>query len=112
MIVKYLFTTFGVSLVLTELIELTVAYLLGIRTRKSFKTLFIANIITNPLVVLIAMVVKINNFGNIRTIYTVMEFMVVIVEGYIYSKNVGDCKHPYYLSLILNTISYLLGYLL
>lgn len=97
-------------LLVTVLIECTVAFILKYR-KKDLLNVLLVNILTNPLVVTIPVFFNIK-FGvtgrNISLI--VLELLVLIVEGLIYNKYITRRKiNPFVLSLILNMSSYLIG---
>ena len=98
----YWLLTFGVSLGLTLLVELSFALLCG----KSGNTLLLAalvNLLTNPIVVLAVRV-------WCAPVW-VMELFAVCAEGFIYQKS-RDFARPYLFSLSANTLSFGLGLLL
>ena len=98
-------------LLLTIIIELSVALILKVRNRKDLLNIVLVNITTNPLVVSIPifMVVKYNyRIGVISLI--ILEIFTVIIEGLMYLKILKDKRiNPFILSLILNSSSYLIG---
>ena len=99
------------SLLITIIIEVVFALILGIKEKKDIINIIIANIITNPLVVSISLYF---NFvylmkGKIISLI-IMELFAFVVEGIIYAKYIKLKKfHPFLLSLILNVASFSIG---
>ena len=90
---------FALSLGLTLAIELPIAYLWGIRGRELVAVLA-ANLMTNPLAVAL-------HLAGIPQLP--IEIGVVIAEGFAYSGRFE--KHPWYLALVSNALSWGLGLL-
>ena len=98
-------------LLLTIILELVVAFVIGIKNKKDIINVILVNIITNPLVVTIPVYFNIKYGLLERNIMLfVLEILTVITEGYIY-KRVLDYKklNPFILSIILNLSSYFIG---
>ena len=101
-----------ISFLITVVVELAVGWLLGLRDRRSLVIIFLVNVVTNPSLVLIL------NLFSLRGVppwYLIagLEAAAVAVEAFFYHKCLSRCPiHPLLLSLILNGISYLGGYLL
>ena len=91
---------FALSLGLTLLIELPVAYLWGLRKR-ALLTVFMANLMTNPL----AVALHLTGIPQIP-----IEIGVVIAEGAAYSLHVD--RRPWLLALVSNGLSWGIGLLL
>lgn len=91
---------FAMSLGLTFLFELPIAYLWGLR-RRELLTVFAANLMTNPLAVALHLC-GIPQFP--------IELGVVIAEGAAYSLHFE--KHPWLLALVSNAVSWGIGLLL
>jgi len=91
---------FMLSLGLTLLLELPMAYLWGIRGRDLI-TVLAANVMTNPLAVALYL------YGVPQL---PIELGVVIVEGFAYSLHFE--KRPWLLSLVSNAVSWGIGLLL
>ena len=88
---------FALSLGLTLLLELPVAYLWGLR-RRELLTVFAANLMTNPL----AVALHLTGIPQIP-----IEIGVVLAEGFAYSKHFE--KHPWLLAIVSNALSWGLG---
>ena len=101
-------------LFLTIIIEMIIGILLGIRNKKDILNIILVNIVTNPIVVTIPILIYLY-FGykyEIISLY-ILEIITVIVEGFIYLKVLNNKKiNPFLLSLLLNLSSYLIGELI
>lgn len=95
-------------LVLTILIELTIALILKTK-KKDLLNIVLTNIITNPIVVVVPVYINIT-YGLIpRNIsLLILEILTVFIEGFIYKK-FNKNNTPYRFSLILNISSFLVG---
>ena len=104
----------ALSLGLTLLLEIPAALILGLRRKEDILLVGLVNVLTNPIVVLIL---------NLFFIFTAspppwflilpLEVFAVLTEGFIYQKGLSYRRiHPFFLSLILNGISYFGGLLL
>lgn len=104
-----------VSLVLTLIIEVGFALIFKVRGKIDIAVVFLANIITNPVIVTIENLLwTIDNYSLMISLsfifWVILEIAVILVEGYIYNKLRVKSKYsPYKLSLILNSISILFG---
>lgn len=95
----------------TILIEIIVATILKIKSKKDFLNILLVNVMTNPIVVSLPVFINIR-FGLMQRNITVviLEIITVFIEGKIYSKYLNFKKiNPYILSLILNLCSYVIG---
>lgn len=91
------FSAFAVSLCLTLLLELPVAYAWGLRSRHNLTVAVLVNVLTNPAVVLLhALGIPI----------LPLEAAAIAVEGFCYRHCGEDVRRPYLLSLCANCISY------
>ncbi|MBO7190915.1 MAG: hypothetical protein J6V32_02260 [Elusimicrobiaceae bacterium] len=99
-----------ISLVLTWLIELPILYLLGIRTRQDILTGIYANMLTNPPVVFAANLLFVFTPNLAWPLIGVMEFLVVLVEGFIFYRCLQYKQiNPWTLALLANVISFETG---
>ena len=108
------FLSISFSLSGTLAIELTLAFLLGLRGR-NLETVFWVNCLTNPILVTFM-------FWGLRVpglrdwvdpIVVLFEDAVVFVEGAIYRQHLKNVRRdPYVLSLLLNATSYGTGLVL
>ena len=98
-------------LLLTILIELVIALLIGIVKRRDLLNVILVNVVTNPLVVSLPILFML--MYGIRAKYIVLiilELLTFLFEGFIYSKVLDYKKlNPYIISLMLNLGSYLIG---
>jgi len=101
-------------LLLTIIIELIIALILGVRNKKDIINIILVNVITNPIVVMSQTLLYIKFGYNIEMIgIAILEVLVVLVEGLIYKKVLNYKKiNPILLSLILNALSFLIGELI
>ena len=101
-------------LLLTIIIELSVALIIGIRDKKDLINVILVNILTNPIVTSIPVLINLH-FGILArniVLYT-LEIITFLVEGIIYFKTLKYKKiNPFLVSLILNLSSYLTGELI
>ena len=98
-------------LVCTIIIELIIALICGIRDKKDIVNVILVNIMTNPIVVSLPILILLF-YG--RTMYKIvfysLEVITVIAEGFVYFKTLKYKKiNPFLLSLILNIGSYFIG---
>lgn len=100
-----------ISLLLTLIIEITLSYLIGIRSKEDIKVVICANVCTNPVVVYIAnCIILLNNVKLYILTVTILEISAVIVEFIIYKKNLKFNKiQPFAISILNNVISFGLG---
>ena len=98
----YYLTMFGVSLLLTQVLELGV--LLGVKkwSKQNVIILLLVNVLTNPAAVYLAFL-----GGGTVLIQVPIEIAVILVEGFIY-KSFG-MKKPFRFALLANGISWMIG---
>lgn len=98
-------------LVLTLLFELSAAAVCGVRNKKDLLNVGLANVMTNP--PLVVSVFLINYFFGLKArliAVIILEISAFASEGFVYSKTLSYKKlNPWVLSLILNGFSYLSG---
>lgn len=103
----YLFEMFSVSLVLTWLIELTVAAVMGFRDRRSILLVILVNLLTNPAAVLLC---------HLGIPQLPVELAVIAVEACVYTSFAKDTRwqipHPIGLSVAANLIAWFAGIIL
>jgi hypothetical protein len=114
------------NLVLAVVIELSLAYALGVRGKRNFGVMLNVNCITNPIIVTLAflMIQALDNGFLTRLLELPLEAIVVFVEGVVYARVLRSTEaddsgkrevlpmNPFWLSLILNAVSYGVGVLL
>ena len=98
-------------LLLTIIIELIVALILGVRDKKDILNIILVNVITNPIIVMSQILLYLKFGYKIEIIgVAILEVLVVPVEGLIYKKVLKYNKiNPILLSLILNASSLIIG---
>ena len=108
----YYVKLFGISLALTLVIELSAAYLLGVKKKEDLLIVFLVNVLTNPAAVFLCWCAR----GWIDKGYWLaelaVEVLVVLTEGLIYKSfhiEGKKIKQPLLLSFVLNAASYLTG---
>ena len=100
-----------VSLILTLIIEVTLALLANVRDEDDIFTVIFASVVTNPVVVFtVNMIMLLNNYLLTRVVIYALEILVVFVEGFIFKKYMKKLKmNPYLFALYLNGFSFLIG---
>lgn len=102
-------TVFAVSLGLTLLLELPVAYYWGLRSRHDLTVAVLVNVLTNPAVVLLNGLLSATPWWAVQL---PLEAAAIAVEGFCYRHCGEDVRRPYLLSLCANCISYGAGLVL
>ena len=98
------------NLILVLFTELLLAFVFGARSPVKLLITALANIATNPFVVICALLFNIILREKSYVVIFALETAAVITEGLIFSKaEVFDGKNPYLLSFILNLVSFLIG---
>ena len=90
----------GLSLLLTELIELSAALLL--KKREDMGLIALANLMTNPAVVYLSLLTKSLRPG----LYPAAELFAVLAEGYAYKRRAAKIARPMLFSLCMNALSF------
>ena len=99
------------ALLITEVVEVTVAYLMGYRGKYFFTILILINILTNPLLnYILTVLMYFNVLDSHGFVIIILEILVVLTEYriFIYAIPVNK-KALFSLSLAINTSSYLTG---
>ena len=100
------------GLLLTELLELSFAFLLRLRDTKSLGLIFFTNLLTNPLAVLsFDLSIYLLGFPIIPVIAAI-ETAVVVSEWQIYKHGRLPVPSPLLFSLASNGVSYVIGTLI
>ncbi len=98
-----------ISLLLTCIIELTAAFIMGPSDKKSMLLVLLVNTLTNPVVVLLNFLNR-EYFGlPTAAVVAVLEIAAVITEGFCYKTFDEKRRRPYLCSLIFNAVSYCTG---
>lgn len=101
-------------LILTIIIEVVMGLILGIRNKKDILNVILANIITNPIVVTVPILIYLYyGYRYERISLYILEVITLFTEGFIYMKVLNYKKlNPFLISLFLNLSSYLIGELI
>lgn len=103
----HLLEMFGISLLLTLILELPIAWAMGLRGKHSILLAILVNILTNPAAVLLC---------RLGMPQLIVELGVICVEGVVYhlfSREKGwKIAHPVWLSIVCNTVSWGTGMLI
>ena len=101
-------------LILTIVIEVIVGLIIGIRNKKDIINVILVNIVTNPVVVSIPILIYLCfGYNYERLSLYILEVITLFVEGVIYLKVLNYKKiNPFLISLFLNLSSYLIGELI
>ncbi len=97
------------NLLIVFIIETPLAVVLGARKPKQLVTVTLANVITNPVVVLFNLMVMLFAVKWRVPAIIFSEILAVITEGLIFSKFKVFNKKPFIISLVLNSASFLVG---
>lgn len=99
---KQILFVYGLSFLLTLVLEFPVCYLLGMRSRDQLELVFLVNLLTNPAAVWLHTALGVPQIP--------IEILVVIIECYVYHQ--FRHPHPLRLSLLANGISWGIGLVL
>ena len=101
-------------LILTIIIEVVMGLILGIRNKKDILNVILVNIITNPIVVTVPILIYLYyGYRYERLSLYILEVITLFTEGFIYMKVLNYKKiNPFLISLFLNLSSYLIGELI
>lgn len=107
----------AISLVLTFLLELFVAWIMGIRTRESIILILLVNILTNPAAVYLSyLLAELNPAVNPLVLQVPVEIVVLFAEAFIYktfSKHEEySLKRPILYAFAANAFSWGIGVIL
>ncbi|MBR1414171.1 MAG: hypothetical protein IJ574_05855 [Bacilli bacterium] len=98
-------------LIITIIIEIIFAFILGLR-KKELLNVVLVNILTNPLVVSITVYVNITYGLYYRKItLIILEVLTIIIEAFIYKKYIKN-KNSIRLAILLNLASFFVGELI
>jgi len=101
--------TLLISLGLTELMELGLAYILGLRNKKDFVLMAMVNVMTNPAVVLLNALLTRKTGLNHFLIVAFLETAAIVIEGAYYKNYAEKISRPFLFSLETNAFSYTVG---
>lgn len=97
------------NLLIVFIIEIPTAVVLGARKPKQIITVTLANVITNPVVVLFNLFVLLFAVGWSVPAIILSEILAVVAEGLIFSAFKVFKKNAFLVSLVLNSASFLAG---
>ncbi len=94
------------SLAATILLEVSFAFLYGIRDKKDLLLVVLVNFLTNPAVVFSYYMTK--NFTNWNLVLTVLslELCAILIEGTYFNKYGKSIANPFLFALLINIFSY------
>lgn len=107
-----IFVSLGVSLGLTLFLELSLCALLGYRSKRALLVAALANLLTNPPVVLGYILLTEKGIINGFSAAAILEAAAVTVEWLCYKYRLPQARRPFLLSLGLNAFSYFTGFVL
>lgn len=109
----YLMRMFGMSLLLTLLVEGLIAFLWGLRGKKNFLLVLLVNVLTNPVAVLVYWIYQVCAGEHSLSVQILIELVVVSVEAYIYRSFAADDRfqipRPISLAIVANVLSWGIG---
>jgi hypothetical protein len=108
---KIILTSLAVSLGITLFIEVLLAFILGLRTKKDLLLVALCNVLTNPSVVFLSIMASLFLGKPLLILCTaVLELLAFVTEAVIYRSFLKAGRlHPFLLSFILNLASFLTG---
>ena len=99
-----------ISFAVTVVVEIVVGLLLGLRDRHSLLMIFLVNVVTNPIVVFLLNVEYLYGLPLSRLSLTILlEITAFLTEALLYRYALKGGRNPYFLALVLNAASYLMG---
>ncbi len=102
------FLDYLITFILTVLIEITVAFLLGYKEKKFILAVFAVNLFTHPLLKYLLIVFASFNLPTNLLLIILLEAVVVLVEARLLEYTFEKQKFLK-LSIIMNTVSYSVG---
>ena len=109
---QMILTSLTLSLLSTIVLEAGFYLLIGKRDKKDLLLLMLANVITNPVVVLLFWLVTLYTGWNPYIMLIPLELFAVLTEGYYYKKRGRSFRRPYLFSLAANMFSFSTGELI
>lgn len=101
------------ALLATIALECLTAFFLGYRKKYQIFIIVLGNIITNPALNYILVVIRMLGFAISTGLILSLEAIVIITEWGIFNYSFkGDSKRHFVLSAVINTISYAVGTLI
>ncbi|MCL1846761.1 MAG: hypothetical protein FWF91_02195 [Coriobacteriia bacterium] len=109
---QVLLTSLALSLLATLALEAGFFWLTGKRNKRDLLLLLLANLVTNPAVVLLLYLTQWFTTLNYIAVTVVLEFSAVFIEGWYYKNYGQEFKRPFLFSLAANAFSFGIGLLL
>ena len=107
-----LLASLGLSLALTIAFEASVFLLAGKNDKKDLLLLLLANVITNPIVVLSFWLAAWYTSWNTYIVLIPLELFAIITEGCIYKRYGNSFRRPFLFSFLANMASFWAGVLI
>lgn len=104
-LIMILFFSLGITIVL----ELVYAVLAGVRDKTALELVLLANILTNPVVVLSYYLIRFHTDWNLVLTKVILEVLAIIVEAFCYKNCYKKLEHPYQLAIGANVFSFIIG---
>ncbi len=105
---EYILSSLAISLFLTLILELTFSLFFKLKSKALLLTVLV-NILTNPAVVILFLLLCRYYSLSEFAVIAVLEIIAVIIEGMIYKTGCAEIKRPFLFSLGANTFSYICG---
>lgn len=101
------------NLLITWFIELVVALIWGLRTRRTLMVVALVNAATNPPLSALMVFLTFSSLGRSSLwLLLIFEPLIVLIEGWIYQRTLPQLARPYLFSLVANLASAILGMLI
>lgn len=100
------------NLFITLIVEVPLAFLLGVRKRKDIETVVFTNAVSNPAVVTVFLILlRCHIISGIRNIWVLLlEAAAVTGEGAVYRRFLSKGRlNPFLLSFLVNAVSFAVG---
>lgn len=110
--ISWLLPVMGISLTMTLILELTYAFLWGLRGRHNLFLVILVNVLTNPIVVFLHYWCLYRSELNIGIVTLFLEAGAVLTEGLCYRKLGRKIERPFLFALSANAFSYAMGELI
>ena len=98
-----------ISLALTLLLESIFFFVSGKREKKDYLLLILVNLLTNPITVMLYIIISTYTRINPWLIKTALEIFVVLAEWQYYKKYAVNILNPLFFSIAANMFSFFMG---
>lgn len=106
----WIINTLALNLTIVFCVEISLGFLFRVKGISGILNIALINILTNPTVVLSMLCVSMFLNPWERLALSVLEIMVIFLEGFLFSKfKPFSAQKPYLISLVLNLSSFLIG---